>query len=52
MEGILAMELTAVFEGWIDQVRWVITQNGQYYSSQMPCNQSRFPIVRPWLASH
>jgi hypothetical protein len=31
--GILGAELTAGFEGWIDQVRWMIAQNGQYNSS-------------------
>jgi hypothetical protein len=41
--------LTAVFEGWIDRVRWVITYNGQYYSSYMLCNQFRFPIIHPWI---
>jgi hypothetical protein len=29
LEGIPAVELTAVFEGWIDRVRWMIAQNGQ-----------------------
>jgi histone-lysine N-methyltransferase SETMAR len=33
LEGIPAAELTAVFEGWIDRVRWVIAYNGQYNSS-------------------
>jgi hypothetical protein len=28
LEGIPAAELMAVFEGWIDRVRWVIAQNG------------------------
>jgi hypothetical protein len=32
MEGIPAAELTAVFQGWIDRVRWVIAHNRQYYS--------------------
>jgi hypothetical protein len=32
MEGIPAVELTAVFEGWIDRVRWITVHNGQYYS--------------------
>jgi hypothetical protein len=49
LEGIPAAELTVVFEGWIDRVRWVIAYNGQYYSNYMLCNQFRFPIVRPWL---
>jgi hypothetical protein len=33
LEGIPAAELPAVFEGWIDRVRWVIAHNGQYYRS-------------------
>jgi hypothetical protein len=33
MDGIPAMELMAVFKGWIDRVRWVITHHGEYYSS-------------------
>jgi hypothetical protein len=33
LEGIPAAELTAVLEGWIDQVRWVIAHNVQYYNS-------------------
>jgi hypothetical protein len=33
LEGIPAAELTAVFEGWVDRVRWVIAHNEQYYSS-------------------
>jgi hypothetical protein len=40
MEGISAAELTAVFEGWIDRVRWVIAHNKQYYGRQMLYNQS------------
>jgi hypothetical protein len=49
LEGIPVAELVAVFEGWIDRVRWVITQNWQNYSNQRLCNEFRFPIVRPWL---
>jgi hypothetical protein len=37
-DGIPPAELMAVFEGWIDRVRWVIAYNGQYYSSEMLCN--------------
>jgi hypothetical protein len=33
LEEIPAAELMAVFEGWIDRVRWVIAHNGQYRSS-------------------
>jgi hypothetical protein len=33
LEGIRAAELTAVFEGWIDRVKWVIAHNGRSYSS-------------------
>jgi histone-lysine N-methyltransferase SETMAR len=33
LEGIPAAELTAVFEGWVDRVRWVIAHNGQHSSS-------------------
>jgi hypothetical protein len=33
LEGIPAAELIAVFEGWIDRVRWVIAHYGQYSSS-------------------
>jgi transposase len=33
LEGISASELTAVFEGWIDRLRWLIAHNGQSYSS-------------------
>jgi hypothetical protein len=28
LEGIPAAELTEVFEGWVDRVRWVIAHNG------------------------
>jgi hypothetical protein len=49
LEGIPAAELTAVFEGWIDQERWVIAHNGQYDRSQMLCSRFKFPIVSPWL---
>jgi hypothetical protein len=49
LEGIPAAELTAAPEDWIDRVRWVITHNKQYQTSQMLCTQFRFPIVRPWL---
>jgi hypothetical protein len=49
LERIHAVELTAVFKGWIRRVRWVIVHNWQYYSNEMLCNQFRFPIVRPWL---
>jgi hypothetical protein len=35
LEGIPADELTVVFEGWFDRVKWVITRNGQYYSGYM-----------------
>jgi hypothetical protein len=45
LEGIPAAELTAVFEGWSNRVRWVIAHNGQYSSSYMLCNPFRFPIV-------
>jgi hypothetical protein len=31
LEGIPAAKLTAVFEGWIDRVRWVIAHSGQCY---------------------
>jgi hypothetical protein len=33
LEGIPAAELTVLFEGWIDRVRWVIAHNGPYYSN-------------------
>jgi hypothetical protein len=33
LEGIPVAELMAVFEGWIDRVRWVIAHNRQYYIS-------------------
>jgi hypothetical protein len=49
LDGIPAAEFTAVFEGWIYQVRWVIAHNRQCYSSEMLCNQFRLPIVRPWF---
>jgi hypothetical protein len=49
LEGISAAELTAVFEGWIDRVRWVIEHNEQYYRSSMLYNQFQFPIASPWL---
>jgi hypothetical protein len=49
LEGIPAAELTEVFKGWIDRVKWVIAQNGQYYCSYMLYNQFRFPIVHLWL---
>jgi hypothetical protein len=32
LKGIPAAELTAVFEGWINRVGWVIAHNGQDYS--------------------
>jgi hypothetical protein len=28
-------ELAAVFDGWIDRVRWMIARDGQSYGSQM-----------------
>jgi hypothetical protein len=33
LEGIPAAELTAVFEGWIDRVRWMIARDGKCYRS-------------------
>jgi hypothetical protein len=50
MEGIPAAEFTAVFESWIDRVRWVIAHNEQYYSSQMPYNNFDFRLSVPGSA--
>jgi hypothetical protein len=33
MERIPDAELTVVFEGWIDRMKWMIAHNGQYYNS-------------------
>jgi hypothetical protein len=50
ISGVIPVaELTAVFEGWIDRVRWVIAHNGQYSSSRMLGNHLKSSIVRPRL---
>jgi hypothetical protein len=31
--SIQVSELTAVFHGWVERVRWAIVHNGDYYPS-------------------
>jgi histone-lysine N-methyltransferase SETMAR len=51
LEGIPAGELTVVFEGGIDQVKWVVAHNGQDHCSEMICNLLGFRWFVPGSAS-
>jgi hypothetical protein len=47
LDEIQPSELDVVFSHWIERIRWVLENNGDYYHEQSNCFQTHFSVCFP-----